>query len=85
MIGHTGAGGGFAASVMFEPGAERGDGPLVQTQVIQEDVARHVLHESVPLEVTPSSSPWTPRCSTASGDIATNAGGVAGIRRTETR
>ena len=82
MIGHTGAGGGFAASVMFEPAAGTGVVLLSNTQVIQEDVARHVLRESVPLEATPVEFALDPELLDGYvGDYRDDAGGVAGIWR----
>jgi CubicO group peptidase (beta-lactamase class C family) len=51
MIGHTGSGGGFAATVMYDPAAQIGVVLLSNAEVIQEDVCRHVLRPSLPLDV----------------------------------
>jgi hypothetical protein len=82
MVGHTGAGGGFAATLMFEPEAGTGVVLLSNTQVLQEDLARHVLRESLPLAATRVEF----ALDSASldgyvGDYRDDTGAVASIRR----
>jgi CubicO group peptidase (beta-lactamase class C family) len=84
MIGHTGAGGGFTATVMFEPEAGNGVVLLSNAEVIQEDLARHVLHESLPLEAAHVALALAPALLDGYvGEYRDDTGGVASIRRRE--
>jgi hypothetical protein len=50
LIGHSGGGGGFAASAFFDPQAQIGVVVLSNAENLQEDVARHALRPSLLLD-----------------------------------
>jgi CubicO group peptidase (beta-lactamase class C family) len=49
ILGHAGSGGGFGASVLFDPAAQVGVALLANAENIWEDVAAHVLRPSIPM------------------------------------
>ena len=49
IIGHSGSGGGFGATILYDPAAQIGVALLANAENIWEDVARHVLRPSLPL------------------------------------
>jgi CubicO group peptidase (beta-lactamase class C family) len=82
MAGHTGAGGGFAASALFDPAAGAGVVVLSNTELIQEDLARHVLRPSLPLDQTPVAIDLDPKVVDGYlGDYRDATGAVVSILR----
>ncbi len=55
LIGHSGSGGGFGATAMYDPAAQLGVILLSNAENLWEDVARHVLRPSLPLAVKKTS------------------------------
>jgi serine-type D-Ala-D-Ala carboxypeptidase/endopeptidase len=55
VIGHGGGGGGFASSAVYDPAAGVGVVVLSNAEILQEDLSRHVLRPSLPLNESPQS------------------------------
>jgi hypothetical protein len=55
LIGHSGSGGGFGATAMYDPAARLGVVLLANAESLWEDVARHALRPSLPLAVKKTS------------------------------
>lgn len=55
LVGHSGSGGGFGATAMYDPAAQLGVVLLANAESLWEDVARHVLRPSVPLAIRKTS------------------------------
>jgi hypothetical protein len=49
IIGHSGSGGGFGSTALYDPATRTGVVLLANAESIWEDVARHVLRPSLPL------------------------------------
>lgn len=80
MVGHTGGGGGFTASAMFDPAIGAGVVLLSNAEFMQEDLARHILRPSLPLDVTPAETRLDVTLLTGyASDYRDDGGGIARI------
>ncbi len=82
LVAHSGGGGGFAASVLFDQHAKTGVVLLSNTELLQEDVARHILRKEFPLNPIQTEIHLDPSTLDAYlGDYQDAAGAITGIRR----
>jgi serine-type D-Ala-D-Ala carboxypeptidase/endopeptidase len=54
LIAHSGSGGGFGASIVYDPTAQIGVALLANAENLWEDVAAHILRPSIPLKAKPT-------------------------------
>ena len=82
MVGHSGGGGGFASSVMFDPTVRAGVVLLSNAEILQEDLARHILRPSLPLDQTKTAIALDAAIlDKYLGDYRDESGGIARIQR----
>ena len=82
LIGHSGGGGGFAATIMFDPNARTGVVLLSNAELLQQDVAQHVLREQLPMEPIQKEFSLAPAALEAFvGEYRDGSGAITSIKR----